>query len=76
MAAEKKAREILVMWLRLTEGVNLVEFESLAGTTVDELCGPVVEGLIEEGLLLRMENRLALTEDALFVSNSVFTELV
>ncbi len=73
---EEKAREILVMWLRLTEGVDLAAFERLTGTTVDALCGPVIEGLIEEHLLVRLENRLALTANALFVSNSVFSELV
>ncbi len=76
LAREEKAREILVMWLRLTEGVDLDVFERLSGTTVDELCGPVVESLIEECLLQRLGNRLALTENALFVSNSVFSELV
>ncbi len=76
LAADDKAREILVMGLRLTEGVDLAAFERLAGTTVDELCGPVIENLIEERLLQRLENRLALVGDALFVSNSVFSELV
>lgn len=72
----EKARETLVMWLRLTKGVDLAVFEHFAGIRVDELCGPIVESLIEEGLLERSENHLALTERALFVSNSVFSELV
>ena len=76
LTAEKKARERLVMGLRLTEGIDLKAFERLAGTSVDELCGPAINDLIEEGLLQRVENRLALTANALFVSNSVFSELV
>ena len=76
LAPDDKARETLVMWLRLTEGVDLTAFERLAGTTVDELCGPTIESLIEERLLQRLENRLALAGHALFVSNSVFSELV
>jgi hypothetical protein len=43
---------------------------------LDELCGPAVKSMIEEQLLQRVENRLALAKDALFVSNSVFAELV
>jgi len=73
---EDKAREILVMWLRLMEGVDLTAFTLLAGRTVDELCGSTLNGLVEERLLKRKGNRLALTEEALFVSNSVFSELV
>ncbi len=76
LAAEDKARETLVMWLRLTEGVDLSAFERLAGMSVDELCGAAIESLIEECLLQREGNRLALAGEALFVSNSVFSELV
>ena len=76
LISEDKAREILVMGLRLTEGVDLAAFERLAGTSVDELCGPIIESLIEEHLLQRLGNRLALAGDALFISNSVFSELV
>ncbi len=76
LGTEAKARERLVTGLRLTEGVDLSAFERLSGTSVDELCGPVIDDLIEEGLLQREGNRLALTADALFISNSVFSELV
>jgi oxygen-independent coproporphyrinogen-3 oxidase len=76
LSPEDKAREILVMWLRLTEGVDLAAFEALTGFGIDDLCGPAISSMMEEGLLQRIENKLALTRDALFVSNSVFTELV
>ncbi|MEN7973026.1 MAG: radical SAM family heme chaperone HemW [Verrucomicrobiota bacterium] len=76
LSKEDKAREMLVMWLRLVEGVDLAEFECQTGTRVDELCGEAIEGLIEEHLLQRVGPRLALTEEALFVSNSIFSELV
>ena len=73
---EAKARETLVMWLRLTDGVDLDRFEELTGCSVDALCGPAVDSLAEEGLLQYNGGRLALTENALFVCNSVFSELV
>jgi oxygen-independent coproporphyrinogen-3 oxidase len=74
--AEEKARETLVMWLRLTDGVDLLEFERLVGVPVNELCGPAIDRLIEQGLLQRGETRLALTKETLFICNSVFSELV
>ncbi len=76
LSSGDKAREILVMWLRLTEGVDLALFEEQTGHAIDELCGESVESMIEEGLLQRQDNQLSLTHEALFVSNAVFTELV
>lgn len=76
LSTEDKAREILVMWLRLTEGVELSRFEQLTGHAVDELCGESVASMVEEGLLRRRGDRLSLAPDALFISNAVFSELV
>jgi oxygen-independent coproporphyrinogen-3 oxidase len=72
----EKARETLVMWLRLTGGVDLTEFERVAGVSVDLLCGNEVEGFIQEGLLHQEDGVLRLASEALFISNGVFTELV
>ena len=76
LASDDKAREILVMWLRMLNGVDLEQFEKLTGFKVDALCGESIAHMEEEGLLRRGHNRLALSKDALFVSNSVFSELV
>lgn len=76
LSSEEKARETLVMWLRMTEGVDLSLFRRMTGYSVDALCEESVGMLMEEGLLRGTRNRLALTRDALFVSNAVFSELV
>ena len=76
LTSEEKARETLVMWLRMTDGVDLALFRKVTGYHVDELCGEAVDSMVEEGLLQYLENRLALTRDALFVSNAVFAELI
>ena len=76
LTLENKARETLVMWLRLTGGVDLAAFERVSGVSVDKLCGEAVVSLIEEGLLERADGRLRLTKESLFISNAVFTELV
>jgi oxygen-independent coproporphyrinogen-3 oxidase len=76
LSLENKARETLVMWLRLTNGVDLNEFKQVAGIDIDTLCGSQVKSMMEEGLLLRTENNLQLAPDALFISNAVFSELV
>jgi oxygen-independent coproporphyrinogen-3 oxidase len=73
---KEKARETLVMWLRMTEGVDIGVFEEVTGHHVDSLCGETIDSMKEEGLLELKENRLALTREALFVCNAVFSELV
>ncbi len=76
LSPEDKARETLVMGLRLLDGVDLAGFERQTGVSVAELCEPSIGAMIEEGLLCYKGNRLSLTQEALFVSNSVFSELV
>lgn len=76
LSAKDKARETLVMWLRMTDGVDLDKFTKVTGSCVDDLCGKAVHSMVEEGLLNRTENRLGLASDALFICNSVFSELL
>lgn len=71
-----KAREALVMELRLLKGVDLAEFFRRTGFEVEALCGESVAELVRDGLLIREGDFLRLTEEALFVSNYVFSELV
>jgi oxygen-independent coproporphyrinogen-3 oxidase len=76
LAPEEKARETLVMWLRMTGGVDLAAFQAVTGFSVDVLCGEVIASLVEAQLLERADSRLALAPGALFICNSVFSELV
>jgi oxygen-independent coproporphyrinogen-3 oxidase len=76
LSAEDKAREFLVMWLRMTDGIDCAVFKQVSGFDLETLCGPAIDHLVEEGLLKRSENRLALTNEALFISNAVLSELV
>lgn len=76
LAAEAKARETLVMGLRLVGGIELEAFRRRTGFDADALCGEALVHLEAEGLLLRANGRLRLAPKALFVSNAVFCELV
>lgn len=73
---EAKARETLVMWLRLLDGVDPAAFLQVTGTTLAVLCGEAIERLTDEGLLEWRAGRLALTPAALFVCDAVLSELV
>lgn len=73
---EARARETLVFGLRLLVGVNKHWFKERTDYKIDELCGDEVARLKEVGLLEEVGANLRLTREGLFVSNSVFAELV
>ncbi len=72
-----RARETLVFGLRRLAGVRRAEFRAHTGFDYEELRGPEIRGLLERGLLERTpDDGLRLSDAALFVSDSVFAELV
>jgi oxygen-independent coproporphyrinogen III oxidase len=73
---EAKARETLVMGLRRLAGWERAEFRAATGFDYDALRGREIARLAAEGLLVIEPDRIQLAEDALFISDSVFSELV
>jgi len=73
---KEKARETLIMQLRMLEGVNLNAFQHQTGYSVSTLCGTVLDELLEEKLLLKEANNLRLNPSSLFISNTVFSALI
>ena len=71
-----KARETLVMGLRRFAGWGRAEFRAATGFDYDALRGTEIARLAAAGLLVVEPDRLRLAEDALFISDSVFAELV
>ena len=71
-----KARETLVMGLRRIAGWGRAEFRAATGYDYDALRGKEIARLTEAGLLVAEADRLRLAEDALFISDAVFSELV
>ena len=71
-----KARETFVMNLRMIEGVDVRQFETATGLSVDALCGDSLHRMVELGMIEQSGGRVHLAEQALFVSDAVFAELV
>ena len=66
------AEELLMMGLRLREGVDLQRLAAIAGTPVDQIIdGKAVENLVAEGLLSATPGRLTATEQGRMVLNAV-----
>ena len=64
------------MGLRRLDGVSRADFLSETGFDYRELCGKTIEWLTSEGLLEETDTHLRLTENGLFVSDGIFSELV
>jgi len=73
---QAKACETLVMGLRRLSGWDREEFLAATGFDYDELRGTEIRHLATIGKLVVETDRIRLAEDALFVSDSVFAELV
>ncbi len=73
---EAKARETLVMSLRLLDGVLREDFRGATGFDYRALRGGEIDRLVGLGMLKDDGSCLRLTEEGLFVSDSVFAELV
>lgn len=71
-----KACETLVMGLRRLAGWRREDFVAVTGFDYDDLRGPEIARLAADGLLVAEPNRVRLAEDALFVSDTVFADLV
>lgn len=76
LAPEAKARETLVMGLRRLAGWGREEFRAATGFDYGELKGGEIAQLAAENLLVVEPERIRVAEDVLFLSDSVFSELV
>lgn len=73
---EAKARETLIFGLRRRAGWRRDDFRRVTGFDYEDLRGPEIERLARAGLLERTPEGIRLADAALFVSDTVFRELV
>ncbi len=74
--AEEARFEAVMLGLRLTQGVSLVEFAARYGATAEAVWGAKLEALIRDGLLERSAGWLRLTDRGMDVQNAVLVELM
>ena len=70
------AREALVFGLRRIEGVELEEFATRFGFTVDQLAGQEVRRFVEAGFFEWTGNSLRLTREGLLVSDGLWSSIL
>ena len=73
---QRMMEDFLMMGLRLIEGIDMKVFKQRFGRDLDSIYGERMHHLNRLAMLSVKDNRLSLTEAALFVSNSVIGELI
>ncbi|MCA9100955.1 MAG: radical SAM family heme chaperone HemW [Planctomycetales bacterium] len=76
LAADERARELLVLGLRRRAGVSLDDFFARTGMRVDALCGESIAELVRHGFVDRSEATIRLTRRGLLVADSVWSQLL
>lgn len=74
LSEDECAREHLMLGLRLSEGIDTVEFEDMYGINLFE-DHPVIGDMIKGGLIEVRGSRIALTDKGMDIMNSVLIEL-
>jgi oxygen-independent coproporphyrinogen-3 oxidase len=72
LSRQEELEEAWFLGLRLNAGVDLNDMEAEFGTEAVESCGPVVDGLVSDGLLRREGDSVSLTIQGRLLSNDVF----
>lgn len=76
LTPEEQMEEFMFLGLRLMEGVNMGEFQSIFGKSMEEVYGKIISKFEARGLLARTGERLSLTPRGIDVSNVIFTEFL
>ena len=72
-----RAREMLLMGLRLTEGIDAARFAARTGIPLDEALDPaILHQAIEAGYVIRTDHRLAATEEGRLRLDALLPALV
>jgi oxygen-independent coproporphyrinogen III oxidase len=67
--------EIILMQLRLVEGISVAAFEDRIGDSPGDVFGDTLRRLVDQGLLEMSDTRVALTEKGMLVANAVMADL-
>lgn len=76
LSSVNKAKEIFIMWLRLNNGVNIVEYEEKTKRSLKKIYENEINDLIEKKLLINDSGHIKIPEEKKFLSDYVFSELI
>lgn len=74
LTKEEKIEEFMFLGLRMTKGILEAEFLERFACPIEEVYGDILKKQQQEGLIVRTDGRIFLTEKGLDVSNYVFCD--
>ena len=75
LAPQARAESLLLMGLRLKQGVELATFERFAGASFESLCGDAARRLASMGLLELTPTHVRATSEGLLLLDNLVVEL-
>ena len=75
LSPQARAESLLLMGLRLTQGVELARFERFAGASFDSICGETAKRLTALGLLELTPTHVRATAEGLLLLDNLIVEL-
>lgn len=76
LSLEEKMEEFMFLGLRLKKGISEQDFYEKFGRSVEEVYFDSLKRLIKEGVLVKMEHRISLTEKGTDVANYVMAQFL
>ncbi len=68
--------EFMILGLRLVNGISETEFSERFNVSLDQIYGNVIKKHLNQGTLVRADNRIFIPEKYLFVSNQILTDFI
>ena len=76
LSNEDKAREAIMLALRMRKGLNVPEFESRFGLSFKELAGDALRQHIDSGFLVNQSDFVSLTTDGLLIADTIISDFL
>jgi oxygen-independent coproporphyrinogen-3 oxidase len=76
LSPEERAREALMLGLRQRTGIDIPQFETRFDVSLEALAGQTIRRMQSAGWLQRDDARLQLTNEGVFVADTVVSELL
>jgi len=76
LSNEEKAREAIMLALRMRKGLNVPAFESRFGLSFTALAGDALQQHIDSGLLVRQSDFVSLTTEGLLIADTVISDFL
>lgn len=76
LTPEARARELIMLGLRMTKGLDSDRFRRQSGFDLHDLCGSTIERFVAAGLLEEANHHVRLTREGRFLADTVTAEFL